>query len=473
MSILDQHEKIALSFSGGKDSLACVYLFRERLDRITLYHVDTGDLLPEVREVVDFVEGFAPNFVRINTDVGTSIRQHGLPTDLLPSSAHWLGDVMGEGKTKLVPRYDCCYRSLMKPVLDRVLADGNTLLIRGTKRIDTKRMATEDGDQALGLTIHLPLQEWSNEQVFAYLREQGAPICRVYETMTNAPECARCSAWWHEGRAAYLRKHHPSLWADYRDRLRAVTAEIGPLLESLQTEVAGCLETPEGFLTVPTAPALPYSVLEQTSKQGWDMGLRVLEGNRLGPNDVTHVRALLHRMGPSHGARILDIGSGFGEVARLMKQERPDMQFTLLNRSRVQLDLSPPEFPHYHADMHAIPPELIGFDGAMMLYSMCFSDLSISLREAHRAVKPGGFLFIYDYVRNRGRNDLAEKTLFARFHTERVQRKAFTAAGWKVRLVAFPGGDDSLFRKLLGDDAKYEAIFGDLTPVIWKLTTDA
>jgi len=68
MTPLDRHGRGALHFSGGKDSLALVYLLRPSWERLTLYHVDTGDLLPEVREIVDMVEGMVPDFRRIETD---------------------------------------------------------------------------------------------------------------------------------------------------------------------------------------------------------------------------------------------------------------------------------------------------------------------------------------------------------------------------------------------------------------------
>ena len=37
-------------FSGGKDSRALIELFRPHLDGITVYHLDTGDMFPEIRE---------------------------------------------------------------------------------------------------------------------------------------------------------------------------------------------------------------------------------------------------------------------------------------------------------------------------------------------------------------------------------------------------------------------------------------
>lgn len=235
---LDRHEKIALSFSGGKDSLACVYLLRDQLDRITIYHNDTGDLLPEVMEVVEHVKAFAPHFVHVRGDVNAWIAEHGLPTDLLPHGAHDVGRAMGEHQLRLVARYDCCYQNLMRPLFDRVVADGNTLLIRGTKAVDMKRLPLRSGESGGGIELFYPLQDWSHDAVFDYLRSVGAPICRVYDHVTNSPECARCSAWWSESRAAYLKRYHPAAFADYRQRLLAVTFEISGVLDHLRREVA-------------------------------------------------------------------------------------------------------------------------------------------------------------------------------------------------------------------------------------------
>lgn len=227
---LARHPRVALSFSGGKDSLACVYLLREQLSWITVYHLDTGDLLPEMREIVAHVKTLAPNFVHIQGDVTSWIKEFGLPTDLLPHSAHPIGQEMREGP-KLVARYDCCYANLMLPIYEQIRAHGNSLLIRGTKAVDMKRLPLRSGETTGdGIELWYPLQNWSNDQVFDYLRAQGAPIARVYEHVVNSPECARCSAWWGEGRSAYLERYHPALWVQYQERLATVAeAILGPI----------------------------------------------------------------------------------------------------------------------------------------------------------------------------------------------------------------------------------------------------
>lgn len=241
MHPLTRHSRAALLLSGGKDSLACFYLLKGMglLPRVTVYHLDTGDLLPEVRDIVAQVEAEAPFFVRVNTDARGWIAANGLPSDLVPYGQHGIGRQMGDARAAIVHRYDCCAANLMLPLFTRVKADGHTLSIRGTKRVDMRTLPAADGDVMDGIEIWLPLQDWSHERVFAYLREQGAPICRVYDYVTNAPECARCPAWWGEKRAAYLREFHPALFEDYRAGLAAVLHEIGPSIENLAAEVRG------------------------------------------------------------------------------------------------------------------------------------------------------------------------------------------------------------------------------------------
>lgn len=234
---LERHSKIALNFSGGKDSLACIYLLRDHLHRITVYHNDTGDLLPEVMETVEQTKAMCPNFAHIRGDVLAWQREHGLPSDLVPYSASELGRMVGQERTRIVPRYDCCYANLMRPLWERVVADGNTLVIRGTKRVDFPTLPVVDREVRDGVEFMYPLQEWSHAEVFEYLRREGAPISRIYEEGLQAPECSRCTAWLNVGQAAYLKRHHPERLAQYRDRLHAVFREVEPMLKDMASEL--------------------------------------------------------------------------------------------------------------------------------------------------------------------------------------------------------------------------------------------
>ena len=241
-SILDQHQRVALHFSGGKDSLAVAYLLKPYWDRLTFYHVDSGDLLPEVREIVDGIAREVPNFRRIQRDVLGWHAENGLPSDLVPTVNTPFGRMLGFAKRPVIDRFFCCWSNIMAPMRDAMRADEMTLAIRGTKRADMPTLPHEGGDTGDGYDLWLPLLEWSDDDVFAYLAEVGAPICRVYEHKAQSPECATCPAWWNEGRAAYLKKHHAGLFAEYRTKLELVAAEVFPHFDAMQAELDGCAE---------------------------------------------------------------------------------------------------------------------------------------------------------------------------------------------------------------------------------------
>jgi len=233
---LSGHQKVGLFFSGGKDSLVCVYLLREFLETITIYHNDTGDQLPEVRDQVAAVQAFAPHFVRIETDVGGWIAQHGIPTDLLPYSAHFVGHLVGDTATKLISRYDCCLANLMIPLWVRAKEDGCTMVIRGIKRVDMPKLPAQDGEVFDGVELYYPIQEWSDAQVVNYLHACGVKLSRIYEHMDHMVDCATCSAWWTEKRGAYLKQFHPEKFRQYDARLQTIINEIAKPLAELRRE---------------------------------------------------------------------------------------------------------------------------------------------------------------------------------------------------------------------------------------------
>lgn len=239
-SPLDRHEKIACLVSGGKDSTAVVHLLKEQLHRITVYHVDTGDQLPEQQEAVDRIEAICPRFIRVQTNVRAWIAQHGIPTDLLPHSSHPIAYLFGKGtRTKLVARYDCCWSNIMQPAFIRAHADGCTLLIRGTKRSDMPTLPAGDGhiDPTTKIEIWLPIVDWTDADVLAFLTAREVPISRFYQFgLHGAPDCGHCTAWWDEGRGAYLRKYHPEVWQEYRAKLRLIRSELEASLQLLKRE---------------------------------------------------------------------------------------------------------------------------------------------------------------------------------------------------------------------------------------------
>lgn len=208
-SRLDGHDRAFLQFSGGKDSLALVYLFKEHLHRLTVLHCDAGDLLPEIQELVAGVARQVPNFLTVKTDAPAWIAANGLPSDLVPIRCHpAVANVFRADTHPVVPLTDCCAANRWQPMRRALVERVASLVIHGQRRSDLfgwdKKQASDSAQSPDGWQVWAPIAEWSDDDVMAYLREVGAPILRWYSHKPHAPECATCPASWGEGRAASI-----------------------------------------------------------------------------------------------------------------------------------------------------------------------------------------------------------------------------------------------------------------------------
>lgn len=234
---LREHKgKAALSFSGGKDSTLLAWMLREEglLGKVTVYFADTGDLFPEMLDHVSEVESWCPAFVTVKTDAPAWARIHGEPSDLVPYSAHPIGQIRGDG-ARIARRFDCCAANLMAPLHQRIVEDGVTLLIRGTRRSDQPRLPVESGRVVEGIEHFYPIQEWTDADVFAFAKKYDVSLCSFYEHFRQGPECATCPAWWGVDNGPYLKANHPALFDIYQERVSRVMREIVPVMRDMQT----------------------------------------------------------------------------------------------------------------------------------------------------------------------------------------------------------------------------------------------
>jgi ubiquinone/menaquinone biosynthesis C-methylase UbiE len=174
-------------------------------------------------------------------------------------------------------------------------------------------------------------------------------------------------------------------------------------------------------------------------------GSRILQIFQRG-TEAEHVDFLLNAFSPSDGAVVLDAGCGIGEVSRLMKLRRPDLDFVLLNISQAQLDLCP-DFTKVRGSVEAIPLPNESIDAVMACYVMGHVEPMLAIKEFERVLKPGGVMFIYD--------------LHAGRHLEELDYTAHAFNG-----VHPTGMNTTSFSRFMPD---FEARFPDVKPVIVRL----
>lgn len=226
--VLDRHEKIALQLSGGKDSLACLYLCKPFIDQITVYWGNTGDAYPEQIQTINAIKEWVPHFVEVTGRQPEVIRECGYPSDVVPVSHTAFGNMLDGGNLQLIQdRYSCCFRSLMLPMHERMIADGITLIIRGQKNADALKPPLRSGDQLAGFEFLYPIEDWSVRQIFDFLNESKAPIPRFYEMLDEAADCMTCTAWWEKGELKYKKRYHHDAYAETVRRHRVISDAVG------------------------------------------------------------------------------------------------------------------------------------------------------------------------------------------------------------------------------------------------------
>jgi phosphoadenosine phosphosulfate reductase len=236
--IIDQHERIALQLSGGRDSIACLYLMRPYWDRLTVYWCDTGAAYPETLQTVAKIREMVPNFAVIHGNQPVVIEKFGIPSDIVPVSATPIGiEVSGKGAL-IQDRYSCCFRSIMFPLQSRMIEDEITLIIRGQRNDDRLKSSVRSGENHDGIEYLFPIEDWDTSKVMSYLREQDAPIPRFYEMLNAAPDCMTCSAWWEEGAAKYQKRYHHSQFLENQSKLNRINQAVSEHIAAFNQEIA-------------------------------------------------------------------------------------------------------------------------------------------------------------------------------------------------------------------------------------------
>jgi phosphoadenosine phosphosulfate reductase len=225
---------LGLAFSGGKDSLACWYLYKDQ--NPIVFWANTGKAYPETVDLVNKIKSEAVEFIEVVSDQKGQIAAFGLPSDIVPVDNTFDGMQLTGKKPVMVQSYlNCCYENKAKPLMEAAKKRGITQMIRGQRLDESHKSTAKHGSIVDGIMFIQPIETWSKEQVFAFLRTQGE-LPEHYAIEHSSLDCYDCTAYLSHSadRVAYTKEKHPKLYEEYKISMEKLKSAVLPVFQLIK-----------------------------------------------------------------------------------------------------------------------------------------------------------------------------------------------------------------------------------------------
>lgn len=226
---------LALAFSGGKDSLACWYLYRNQ-NPVVIW-VNTGKCYPETIALIDEIRRESNKFVEVNTDQQGHIEANGFPSDVVPIDWTGLGHVISGDKPVKVQSYlECCADNISRPLMRAAKELGVSQLIRGQRIDDSHKSPARHGTVIDGIEFIQPIENWTEKQVFDFVKSQRGSLPDHYKIEHTSLDCYDCTAYVEHSadRVAWMKKAYPAYYEKYAANMCALKSVLMPMLKNLE-----------------------------------------------------------------------------------------------------------------------------------------------------------------------------------------------------------------------------------------------
>lgn len=211
-----RHTRIALHFSGGKDSLAVLWLCQPYWEQIEVIWVNAGNPSKEVLEQMEQIAKLVPHFTVLRGRQPEWVAENGYPVEIVPFRDTAAGQAVHRREgIKLTYFANCCFANLWEPLFQYRRQKGFDGILSGTKDCDAKRPAIVGPSVMDGAVEYFfPVWNWSDEDVKTYLGDKLPEYySRGYE---SSADCVNCTAYVSENRARLqeLRTTNPTVAAE-------------------------------------------------------------------------------------------------------------------------------------------------------------------------------------------------------------------------------------------------------------------
>jgi phosphoadenosine phosphosulfate reductase len=176
------YPKICFANSFGVEDMVITHLIYQEKLPIEIFSLDTGRLPPETYDLIDQTEkayhlGISLYFPQAD-HVEDYVKNHGV-------NAFY---------NSVELRKACCHIRKVEP-LKRALSGKDAWItgMRSEQSVTRARLAQQEYDQANQLEKLNPLRDWSEQEVWAYIRIHEVPYNKLHEAFYPSIGCAPCT----------------------------------------------------------------------------------------------------------------------------------------------------------------------------------------------------------------------------------------------------------------------------------------
>lgn len=197
--------------------MACLHLMADTLD--CAIFVDTGLAYPETLALVEYAARIVPMHI-VRSDRRGQNEREGLPYDIVPVNWTRLGHLVhGEKQAMIQSYHGCCFENIVMPLMKKAAELGVTELVFGQRNEESHKSTSRDGDVVMGIKRLQPIEEWTEAQVFDYLRTKIA-IPEHYSIGHSSLDCYDCTGYRKVSadRIQWTKEKHADFYKAYRER---------------------------------------------------------------------------------------------------------------------------------------------------------------------------------------------------------------------------------------------------------------
>lgn len=198
--------------------MACLHLLKDTL--ACAIYVDTGKTYPETAELVRYASGLVPMvIVHVNRDEQNA--REGIPSEVVPVDWTRVGQMLTTKKPVMIQSYlGCCFENISFPLLAKAKEIGATEIVYGQRNDESHKSTSRNGDVVEGMARLQPIENWTGDQVMAYLAEK-MEIPEHYKIKHSSLDCYDCTAYRKDSRdrVEFTRARYPEMYREYSERV--------------------------------------------------------------------------------------------------------------------------------------------------------------------------------------------------------------------------------------------------------------